>query len=114
MLRSFERLFGWLSKLFIRLFCIKYCGVGIFQYLFNINTSVGLRFSRILSALSYTFSLIVKCIADETPGFFCTFVLCTELLRDLCITLCSRSYILGHPCLPSLISTFDSDEPFIR
>ena len=49
MLCSFERLFGWVSKLFIRLYCIKYSGFGIFQYLFiNLNTSVGFRFSRIL------------------------------------------------------------------
>ena len=48
MLCSFERLFGWVSKLFSRLYCIKYCGFGIFQYLFNLNTSVGFRFSRIL------------------------------------------------------------------
>ena len=46
MLITFERLFGWVSELFIRLYCIKYCGFGIFQYLFNLNTSVGFMFSR--------------------------------------------------------------------
>ena len=48
---SFERLFGWLS---IRLYCIKYCGFGIFQYLFNLNTSVGYRFSRGLPQATHT------------------------------------------------------------
>ena len=33
MLCSFKRLFGWVSELFIRLYCIKYCGFGIFQYI---------------------------------------------------------------------------------
>ena len=42
MLCSFERLLGSVSELFITLsdytVHIKYCGFGIFQYLFNINT----------------------------------------------------------------------------
>ena len=54
---SFERLFGWVSELFIRLYCIKYCGFGIFQYLFNLNTSVGFRFSRGLSQATHTLLL---------------------------------------------------------
>ena len=69
MLCSFERLFGWLSKLFIRLYCIKYCGFGIFQYLFNLNTSVGLRFSGGLPQATQ-YSLIVKCISDLRWNIF--------------------------------------------
>ena len=57
MLCSFERLFGWVSELFIRLYCITYCGFGIFQYLFNLNTSVGLRFSGGLPQATHTLSL---------------------------------------------------------
>ena len=59
MLCSFERLSGWVSELFIRLYCItiKYCGFGIFQYLFNLNTSVGFRFSRGLPQATHTLLL---------------------------------------------------------
>ena len=57
MLCSFERLFGWVSELFIKLYCIKYCGFGIFQYLFNLNTSVGLMFSRGLPPATHTLLL---------------------------------------------------------
>ena len=46
MLCSFERLFGWVSELFIVSYCIKYCGFGIFHYPYDLNTSVGFRFSR--------------------------------------------------------------------
>ena len=50
MLCSFEWLLGSVSELFITLYCIKYFGFGIFQYLSNLNTSVGFfkKFSRSL------------------------------------------------------------------
>ena len=44
MLCSFEKAFGVGEQVVyhnIRLYCIEYCGFGIFQYLFNLNTSVG-------------------------------------------------------------------------
>ena len=41
----------------IRLYCIKYCGFGIFQYLFNLNTSVCLRFSGSLPQATHTLLL---------------------------------------------------------
>ena len=40
----------------IRLYCIRYCEFGIFQYLFNLNTSVGFSFQEAclkLHVLSY-------------------------------------------------------------
>ena len=44
MLCSFGKAFGIGERVvyhIIRLYCIKYSGFDIFQYLFNLNTSVG-------------------------------------------------------------------------
>ena len=101
---KFERVLEWLSEVFIILYCIKYYGFGIFQYLFNLNTSCRLFFKQ--PALRYMNSLIVKCIKQTSlGGTFSKSCECkvikhqgssahlfyTELLMDLCISLCSTT-----------------------
>ena len=69
MLCSFESLFGCVSELFIRLYCIKYCGFGIFQYLFYFKhlCTVGVRCSRGLPQATHTLLLSNRQIHSRPP-----------------------------------------------